>query len=103
MTTTPAGIVAGILLVTTAVGGVARMVKQSRADMTTADYVMRLAATTIAIVVTGSVFIMLTGLFDGRVDNKEIFKLLGPALYGALSAFTVILAYQFGRNDRSDK
>ena len=52
--------------------------------------VTTLVTSTLCIVVLSMVMTLMTGLFDEKVDNAEIFKLISPAfqqLSGALSVF----------------
>jgi len=46
---------------------------------------------TLAIVVGSVVFVMLVALFDERVNNDEIFKLVGPAFNMIVGAFVGLL------------
>jgi uncharacterized membrane protein YjjP (DUF1212 family) len=46
---------------------------------------------TLAIVVGSVVFVMLVALFDDRVNNDEIFKLIGPAFNMIVGAFVGLL------------
>lgn len=47
---------------------------------------------TLCIVVIGMVGVMLTGLFDEKVDNAEIFKLISPAFQTIVGGFIGLLA-----------
>jgi uncharacterized membrane protein YjjP (DUF1212 family) len=46
---------------------------------------------TLAIVVASVVFVMLVALFDDRVNNDEIFKIIGPAFNMIVGAFVGLL------------
>ena len=46
---------------------------------------------TLAVVVGSVVFVMLVALFDERVNNDEIFKLIGPAFNMIVGAFVGLL------------
>ena len=46
---------------------------------------------TLAVVVGSVVFVMLVALFDDRVNNDEIFKLIGPAFNMIVGAFVGLL------------
>jgi undecaprenyl pyrophosphate phosphatase UppP len=47
---------------------------------------------TLCVVVMGMVGVMLLGLFDEKVDNTEIFKLISPAFQTIVGGFIVLLA-----------
>ena len=47
---------------------------------------------TLCIVVMGMVGVMLMGLFDEKVDNAEIFKLISPAFQTIVGGFIGLLA-----------
>tara|TARA_R110002126_G_scaffold139814_1_gene284647 strand:+ start:530 stop:754 length:225 start_codon:yes stop_codon:yes gene_type:complete len=47
---------------------------------------------TLCIVVMGMVGVMLMGLFDEKVDNTEIFKLISPAFQTIVGGFIGLLA-----------
>jgi len=47
---------------------------------------------TLCIVVMGMVGVMLLGLFDEKVDNAEIFKLISPAFQTIVGGFIGLLA-----------
>tara|TARA_R110000868_G_scaffold354931_1_gene616171 strand:+ start:946 stop:1170 length:225 start_codon:yes stop_codon:yes gene_type:complete len=47
---------------------------------------------TLCVVVMGMVGVMLMGLFDEKVDNTEIFKLISPAFQTIVGGFIGLLA-----------
>jgi hypothetical protein len=47
---------------------------------------------TLCIVVIGMVGVLMTGLFDEKVDNTEIFKLISPAFQTIVGGFIGLLA-----------
>ena len=47
---------------------------------------------TLCIVVVGMVGVLMAGLFDEKVDNAEIFKLLSPAFQTIIGGFIGLLA-----------
>ena len=47
---------------------------------------------TLCVVVMGMVGVMLMGLFDEKVDNSEIFKLISPAFQTIVGGFIGLLA-----------
>lgn len=53
--------------------------------------ILMIVVTTLAIVVGSVVFVMLVALFDDRVNNDEIFKLIGPAFNMIVGAFVGLL------------
>ena len=46
---------------------------------------------TLSLTMTSVIFVFLAGLFDSKVDNTEIFKILGPAFQTIVGAFVGIL------------
>jgi hypothetical protein len=47
---------------------------------------------TLCIVVVGMVGVLMAGLFDDKVDNAEIFKLISPAFQTIVGGFIGLLA-----------
>lgn len=47
---------------------------------------------TLAVVQLSVVLAMLFGLFDTRVDNKEIFSIIGPAFHTIVGCFVGLLS-----------
>lgn len=51
------------------------------------SFIIRVVTITLAIVVLSVVFILLKGLFDPVIDNKDIFAILGPAFQTVIGCF----------------
>jgi len=47
---------------------------------------------TLCVVVVGMVAVLMIGLFDDKVDNSEIFKLISPAFQTIVGGFIGVLA-----------
>ena len=59
---------------------------------------------TLCIVVMGMVGVMLMGLFDEKVDNAEIFKLISPAFQTIVGGFIGLLAgVKLSHDDEDEK
>lgn len=54
-------------------------------------FVIRVVVMTLAAVLAAVIGAMLVGLFDSRVDNAEIFKILGPSFQTIVGVFVGIL------------
>ena len=54
--------------------------------------VTTLVTMTLCIVVLSMVMTLMTGLFDEKVDNAEIFKLISPAFQTIIGGFIGLLA-----------
>lgn len=54
-------------------------------------FIFRVVTVTLAIVIVAVVAVMLYGLFDRGVDNKDIFAIIGPAFQTVVGAFVGIL------------
>jgi uncharacterized membrane protein len=46
---------------------------------------------TLSLTMTAVIFVFLAGLFDSKVNNDEIFKILGPAFQTIVGAFVGVL------------
>jgi len=55
-------------------------------------YVTLMVSTTLCLVVVAMVMTLMMGLFDQRVDNTEIFKLISPAFQTVVGGFIGLLA-----------
>lgn len=67
-------------------------------------YVMLIVTGTLSIVILSMVIVMLSGLFSSKVDNSEIFKLIGPAFQTITGGFIGILAgIKIGSNSKNNK
>jgi hypothetical protein len=59
---------------------------------------------TLCVVVMGMVGVMLMGLFDEKVDNAEIFKLISPAFQTIVGGFIGLLAgVKLSHDDEENK
>lgn len=54
-------------------------VKAGRVPISTNEFLIRVAALTMAAMVLAVVLALVVGLFSIQVDNKEIFGVIGPA------------------------
>lgn len=59
--------------------------------MTQSTFIFRVVTITLAAILVAVIAAMLYGLFDQRVDNKEIFSILGPAFQTIVGCFVGIL------------
>jgi len=55
-------------------------------------FVTLMVSMTLCIVVFGMVAVLMIGLFDKKVDNSEIFKLISPAFQTIVGGFIGLLA-----------
>jgi len=55
-------------------------------------YVTLMVSMTLCLVVVAMVMTLMMGLFDQRVDNTEIFKLISPAFQTVVGGFIGLLA-----------
>lgn len=58
---------------------------------------------TLCIVVMGMVAVLMIGLFDEKVDNAEIFKLISPAFQTIVGGFIGLLAGVKLSHDEQDE
>jgi len=58
---------------------------------------------TLCIVVVGMVAVLMIGLFDEKVDNAEIFKLISPAFQTIVGGFIGLLAGVKLSHDEQDE
>lgn len=63
------------------------------------DRIYTIVVITLASVMAAVIAVLLIGLFDNRVDNSEIFKILGPAFQMIVGAF---VGYLGGRNSNNN-
>lgn len=54
-------------------------------------WILKVTVGTLATIVVGVVFVLLYGMFDDKVDNKEIFSIIGPAFNTVIGAFVGLL------------
>jgi len=55
-------------------------------------FVTLMVSMTLCIVVFGMVAVLMIGLFDDKIDNSEIFKLISPAFQTIVGGFIGLLA-----------
>jgi undecaprenyl pyrophosphate phosphatase UppP len=59
---------------------------------------------TLCVVVVGMVAVLMIGLFDEKVDNSEIFKLISPAFQTIVGGFIGLLAgVKLSHDDEDNK
>lgn len=64
------------------------------------SHILTIAVGTLAFVMIAVMIVFLYGLFDTRVDNSELFKIIGPAFQMIVGAFTGLVGgYKLGRAD----
>lgn len=54
-------------------------------------WILKATVGTLSIICFAVVAVMLVGLFDNSVDNKEIFQIIGPAFNTVIGAFVGLL------------
>lgn len=68
--------------------------------MKVADRITVICCVSLAIVLMSTVCVVLVGLFDERVDNAEVFKLINPAFNMIVGAFVgTIAGIKIGKDD----
>ena len=68
--------------------------------MSVADRITVICCVSLSIVLMSTVSVVLVGLFDERVDNAEIFKLINPAFNMIVGAFVgTIAGIKIGKDD----
>ena len=66
-------------------------------------FVTLMVSFTLCIVVVGMVGVLMGGLFDEKVDNGEIFKLISPAFQTIVGGFIGLLAGVKLSHDEEEK
>jgi uncharacterized membrane protein len=67
-------------------------------------FVTLMVSATLCIVVFGMVAVLMIGLFDEKVDNSEIFKLISPAFQTIVGGFIGLLAgVKLSHDDEENK
>lgn len=66
-------------------------------------FVTLMVSLTLCIVVVGMVAVLMFGLFDEKVDNSEIFKLISPAFQTIVGGFIGLLAGVKLSHDEQDE
>lgn len=54
-------------------------------------FILRVVICTLALILAGTVIVMLFGLFDAKVENDKIFAMLGPAFNMIVGCFVGVL------------
>lgn len=54
-------------------------------------WILKVTVGTLATICLSVVIVLLVGMFDDRVDNKEIFSVIGPAFNTVIGAFVGLL------------
>jgi len=66
-------------------------------------YVTLMVSATLCLVIFAMVMTLMMGLFDQRVDNTEIFKLISPAFQTVVGGFIGLLAgVKLSHDDEDD-
>ena len=69
--------------------------------MSVADRITIICCVSLSIVLLSTVAVVLVGLFDDRVDNAEVFKLINPAFNMVVGAFVgTIAGIKIGKDDQ---
>lgn len=55
------------------------------------DWITKLVVIILGIILIAVVAVMLLGLFDPKIDNKEIFAVIGPAFSTIVGAFVGLI------------
>lgn len=55
------------------------------------NWILKVTVGTLALICFATVLVLLGGLFDDHVDNKEIFTTIGPAFNTIIGAFVGLL------------
>jgi len=66
-------------------------------------FVTMMVSFTLCIVIISMVGVLMTGLFDEKVDNAEIFKLISPAFQTIVGGFIGLLAGVKLSHDEEEK
>lgn len=68
--------------------------------MTDNVFIYRVVICTLAFVMLSVIAVLLAGLFNPSVDNKEIFTILGPAFQMTIGAFIGIVSSRFRSGEK---
>jgi hypothetical protein len=66
-------------------------------------FVTLMVSFTLCVVIISMVGVLMTGLFDEKVDNSEIFKLISPAFQTIVGGFIGLLAGVKLSHDEEEK
>lgn len=70
--------------------------------MKVADRITIICCVSLSVVLMSTVVVVLIGLFDEKIDNNEIFKLINPAFNMIVGAFVgTIAGIKIGKDDAS--
>lgn len=69
------------------------------------NWILKITVGTLSLIVLAVVLVLLVGMFDDKVDNKEIFSIIGPAFNTVIGAFVGLLSGLSikNRTDSEDK
>lgn len=67
------------------------------------NWILKVTVDTLSIIVIAVVFVLLAGMFDDKVDNQEIFSIIGPAFNTVIGAFVGLLGGLSIRNSDNKK
>ena len=71
--------------------------------MRIADYITIICCMSLAIVLVATCMASLIGLFDTKVDNNELFKMLQPSFNTIVGAFVgTIAGIKIGKDNKED-
>jgi len=71
--------------------------------MKIADYITVICCMSLAIVLVATCMASLVGLFDTKVDNNELFKMLQPSFNTIVGAFVgTIAGIKIGKDNKED-
>lgn len=71
--------------------------------MKIADYITIICCLSLAIVLVATCMASLIGLFDTKVDNNELFKMLQPSFNTIVGAFVgTIAGIKIGKDNKED-
>jgi len=71
--------------------------------MKIADYITVICCLSLALVLVSTCFASLVGLFDAKVDNHELFKMLQPSFNTIVGAFVgTIAGIKIGKDNKED-
>jgi undecaprenyl pyrophosphate phosphatase UppP len=73
-------------------------------DKTHSNWITMIACCTLAATVMAMVIVFVFGFFDDKVDNKELFQIVGPAFQTIIGGFIgLITGIKIGRNQEENK
>lgn len=68
------------------------------------DWILKITVSTLAFICISVVAVLLFAFFDDRVNNDEIFKMLGPAFNTVIGAFVGLLGgISINSKEKEDK